>query len=145
MFEDRRGHDRSPALIARQQISIEDLVIEADIGVDPDEIGRRQTLIVDIRLDVMPVWDDRLDATADYRSIADRAARLGQSRTGLIEIFANRLAAECLFDPRVLAVEIRVRKPLALVNGTASASVRLVRNGADGFWAAPSHTVFGRA
>ncbi len=121
---------RAPALIIHQDVRVEHVIVNADIGVSPEEIGNLQPLIVDIRLELMPLHEDRLDATTDYRRLVERAERLGRSRIGLIETFAHRLAAECLSDARVLAAEVRIRKPHALKNGTASASVRLSRQAA---------------
>lgn len=109
------------------RVAVRDLPILADIGIHAHEIGRRQPLIVSVTLEMEPVGEDRIEATADYRQIARAAEALGETRIALIEIFARRLAEACLDLPGVRSAEVSVDKPQALPAGMASAAIRLVR------------------
>ena len=95
----------------------------ADIGINPEEIGRRQMLMVDVVLSVDPVAADEIGATIDYREIVRAAETLGTRRIALIETFAICLAETLLGDPHVRKASVTVAKPSALLNGIASARI----------------------
>jgi dihydroneopterin aldolase len=55
---------------------------------------------------------DHLDATVDYGSLARRLHdTVAGEPVNLIETLADRLAALCLDDPRVIRAEVTVHKP----------------------------------
>ncbi len=109
------------------RVAVRDLNIMADIGINPDEIGQRQPLIVSVTMLVEPVEDDAIDATVDYRRVAAAAAELGEQRIALIETFARRLATRCLLLGAVREVAVQIDKPKALAAGLASVTVTLAR------------------
>ena len=109
------------------KIAVRDLAVSADIGINPEEIGRRQSLIVDAVLSIDPVTADEIGATMDYRAIVRAAEALGGQRTALIETFAASLAATLLRAPSVRKAAVTVAKPGALNSGVASARVVLRR------------------
>lgn len=109
------------------RVAVRDLTIMADIGINPDEIGQRQPLIVSVTMLVEPVEDDAIDATVDYRRVAAAAAELGEQRIALIETFARRLATRCLLLGAVREVAVQIDKPKALAAGLASVTVTLAR------------------
>lgn len=109
------------------KIAVRNLAVLADIGIQPEEIGRLQTLHIDVILSLDLIAADEIDATVDYREIVRAAEALGARRTALIETFATCLAEELLRDPRVRKVKVRVLKPTALVSGVASTQVSLRR------------------
>ena len=110
------------------RVSVRDLRVLADIGIHAHEIGRRQPLILSVTLEVQRIEEDRIEATTDYRLIAEAAEALGETRIALIEIFAQRLAAWCLDLPGVLSAEVSIDKPEALSVGMASVTTKLVRD-----------------
>ena len=110
------------------RVAVRDLHVMADIGINPDEIGRRQPLIVSVAMLVEPVEDDAIHATVDYRRVAATAAELGEQRIALIETFARRLATRCLLLGAVREVAVQVDKPQALAVGMASVTVALMRD-----------------
>ncbi|WP_404366893.1 dihydroneopterin aldolase [Sphingomonas sp. MMS24-J45] len=109
------------------RVAVRDLNIMADIGINPEEIGRRQPLIVSATMLVDPVEDDAIDATVDYRRVAAAAAELGEQRIALIETFARRLATRCLLLGPVREATVQIDKPRALAAGLASVTVTLTR------------------
>jgi 7,8-dihydroneopterin aldolase/epimerase/oxygenase len=84
-------------------------------GVYPRERLEGQTFVVDAVLELdtrAAAAGDDLARTADYGSIAERLVAVIEGEpVNLIETLAARLAAICLADPVVSAVEITVHKP----------------------------------
>jgi dihydroneopterin aldolase len=109
------------------RIAVRDLPVMADIGINPDEIGRRQPLIVSVRMLIATPDDDVIGATVDYRDVAAAVAALGEQRIALIETFAHRLAVRCLALGDVREVAVNIDKPRALAAGIASVTVMLER------------------
>jgi dihydroneopterin aldolase len=112
----------------RTSILVRGLEVQADIGVNADEIGRRQPLIIHGELELRGTGSDRLDATFDYCQLVDEAKALANQRIALIETFARRLAHACMDHPAVVRAEITVEKPEALADGLAGTRVLLERD-----------------
>lgn len=110
-----------------QQVVVRDIRVAADIGVHAHEVGRRQQLIVDVTLGILPVENDTMAATIDYNQVVGDAMRLGETHVALIETFARNLAERCLEHARVQTAEVVVTKPAALANGLASTRILLRR------------------
>ena len=106
-------------------VRVRDLPLSAVIGINPDELGRRQPLIVSVELTLAAGRVETLDQSVDYRRIAAEAERLAENHVTLIEVFAHRLAERCLALGPVLDVDVSICKPQALVRGIASVSVRM--------------------
>jgi len=96
-------------------VFVRGLTVEAGIGVYDHEHGRLQTLIIDVTLEMGPHVVERLADTVNYESVANAArAIVAEGHVGLVETFAQRLALDCLKDPRVNRVTVRIDKPGAL-------------------------------
>jgi dihydroneopterin aldolase len=116
------------------RIEILDLRALGVHGVLPEERERAQPFSVDIFAWVDTAaaqHSDSLADTVDYGALAQVAADVVQQRSfQLLEALAGRLADALLItDPRLLAVEVAVRKlhpPLAL--DMASTGVRVRRS-----------------
>lgn len=125
------GHDAGSSLISpyaqRYEVLIEDLRVQAYIGVNPGELRQPQLLVVTIRLEIAPCQRDDLRDTVDYRRIADEAQRLASRPTGLIETFAARLARWSLQSDNVAMAEVVIAKPGALTNALAKTRVTLTK------------------
>lgn len=106
-------------------ILVRDVEVQADIGINLDEIGRRQPLIVHAEIRVRNPVTDELESTFDYRDFVRHAEKLASGRMSLIETFAHRLAGLCLDHPAVVRVDISIDKPAALQNGLAGVRVTL--------------------
>src|SRR6266566_547292 len=87
-------------------------------GVLSAERERGQEFIVDavLWLDTAAAAADDLSRTVDYSALAGRLAEIISGEpVDLIETLAQKLAAACLADERVLHAEVTVHKPDAPV------------------------------
>lgn len=86
-------------------------------GVYGWEREQGQDFVVDValELDLRPAArSDDVAETVDYGRLADRLVGIVAGEpVNLIETLADRLAVECLRDPRVAAAVVTVRKPQA--------------------------------
>lgn len=107
-------------------VSVEDLALSARIGINPDELDRRQPLIVSVDLRLADdVTVASLADSVDYRRIVAEAETIADRHTGMIEVFAQRLAERCLALGPVRDATVRVAKPQALARGLAAVRVSL--------------------
>jgi dihydroneopterin aldolase len=94
------------------------------------EKRKRQPIRINVDLTVCEeksLTADRLADVVDYESVVDGIRALVSSgHVNLVETLAERIAAQCLEDPRVLAVRVRVEK-LAAVQDAASVGVEIER------------------
>ncbi|BBD97060.1 dihydroneopterin aldolase [Sphingobium amiense] len=112
------------------KVKVRDLPLLADIGINPDEIGRRQPLVVTVELSLVPGSVEGIADTVDYRRIAQAAEDLAAVHIPLIETFAQRLGALCLQFPRVVEARVAIDKPFALTRGLAGVEVTVRRGDA---------------
>ena len=100
------------------QIQIKDLLLRTIIGINESERRARQDVLINIVLsaDTRPAGaSDDIEDAVNYRTITKRVIELvEESRFYLVEKLAAQIAAICLDDPRVEAVDVRVEKPGAL-------------------------------
>jgi 7,8-dihydroneopterin aldolase/epimerase/oxygenase len=99
--------------------------VEGHHGARPGEKDAVQPFVVDLDLEIN-VGDDRIDATADYRAVADVVRSVVQEGSfDLIESMAEAIARECLTFDRVLRATVIVHKPNAAtrlgIQGVAAA------------------------
>jgi 7,8-dihydroneopterin aldolase/epimerase/oxygenase len=81
-------------------------------GVDDEEREQGRVFLYDIALEVRPPASDRLEATVDYRAVADcvrEVSEAGQYR--LIEVLASAIADELASRFAAERVRVHVRKP----------------------------------
>src|SRR3546814_4555113 len=69
-------------------VRVRELPLLADVGINPDEVGRRQPLVISVKLTLFG-GGDRIDETIDYRRIASAAETLATTHIPLIETFAR--------------------------------------------------------
>jgi dihydroneopterin aldolase len=99
------------------RISLSGLRVRGRHGVYDFERAQGQDFVVDVvlELDLRPAArsDDVVD-TVHYGELAERLAVIVAGEpVSLIETLADRLAADCLVDPRVAAATVTVHKPQA--------------------------------
>lgn len=114
--------------VADCAISVSGLLIDADIGVHPHEIGKPQPLELDIELQLELPEADSIESTLNYESVVALAKELALRRTNLIETFAKNLAVGLIGDAIVNRVSVTVRKPRALIGCIAACRVVMDRN-----------------
>jgi dihydroneopterin aldolase len=108
------------------KVFVRGLKVEAEIGVYPHELHRRQPLIVDVELDIAAGGWRHLADTVNYETVVEAAKAIAAGgHIGLVESFAQRLADACFAEPRVLRARIRVEKPQALAPDAAAAGVEI--------------------
>lgn len=119
-----RANPAPPSSLGRARVFIQGLDVMASIGVHPHEHDREQRIIVDVTLDLgelPPPRNDRLGETVDYQAVARQVEAFARDgHVQLVETLAERIAAWCLEDPRVIAATVRVAKPEALENAFAA-------------------------
>lgn len=100
------------------QIQIKDLLLRTIIGINEDERRNRQDALINIVLHAdtrAAGTSDEIEDAVNYRTITKRVIkRVEESQFYLVEKMAAEIAAICLEDPRVEAVDVRVEKPGAL-------------------------------
>ena len=102
-------------------VFVRGLRVEAGIGVHDHEQGRLQPLIIDVTLALAPAPVERLADTINSETVAQAArAIVAEGHVGLVETFAERLAAACLDDVRVRRCTVRIEKPGALEAAAAA-------------------------
>lgn len=102
-------------------VFVRGLEVQAGIGVYDHEHGRLQPLVIDVTLDLGPTEVHGLADTINYETVATACRRIvSEGHVGLVETFAERLALDCLEDPRVRAVTVRIEKPGALEAAAAA-------------------------
>ncbi len=119
--------DLASTLDVVTRVFVRGLLIEAEIGVNAHERGRRQPLLVDVELDIAATSWRVLSDTVNYESIAQTVRDIAASgHIGLVESFAHRLAEACCSLSRVMRAKVRVEKPGALAPHAAGAGVEIV-------------------
>jgi FolB domain-containing protein len=112
------------------RILIRDLLVHCIVGTEDRERITRQPVLLNIELtcDLGPAAaSDRLGDTVNYVTLKNRVVALVEAGGfQLIERLADRVAAACLEDPRVVSADVTVDKPGALT-GARSVAVRITR------------------
>ena len=112
------------------QVLIEDLQIDAVIGVYEWERGINQPLVVSVTIDTdfsKAAATDRVDETLDYKEICQHITNLCKTtKAQLLERLAELIASMILNDFAASKVEVVVRKPTAIAKAS-SVGVRVVR------------------
>ncbi len=112
---------------AHTTVRVRDLELLADIGINPDEVGRRQPLVLTVELELATGTIRAIDETIDYRRVVAAAEALALVHIPLIETFGQRLAEECLAWPCVQQARVSIDKPFALTRGMAGVEVVMAR------------------
>lgn len=113
------------------RVRVRDLPLLADIGINPDEIGRRQPLVISVELLLDAGFVTAIGETIDYRRIVKAAEVLAKLHIPLIETFAQSLGKECVNWSGVTEARVGVDKPFALSRGRAGVEVIVRRNTAE--------------
>jgi dihydroneopterin aldolase len=119
-----------------RRVFIRDLVLDARIGVYPEEKGGRQPVRINISFEMRDdgldhpdgIGPDDLTRVVDYDGLAKRVrALIERAHVQLVETMAEQIARLCLNDPRVLAARVSVEK-LTVFADAASAGVEVERS-----------------
>ncbi len=117
------------------RIVVRDLELKALIGVHRHERNGRQRVRVNLELDVAApasALDDKLANAVNYQQVVDEVRRIvAAGHVNLVETLAERIAAACLADRRVLRARVRVEK-LDVFADAASVGVEIERDNPAG-------------
>jgi dihydroneopterin aldolase len=112
-----------------RHVFVRDMVLQAAIGVYAHEHGRKQRVRVNVDLAVREtgVGLDQVEQVVSYERVVEQVrAIVGGGHVKLVETVAERIAAACLEDARVLRVVVRVEK-LDVFADTGSVGVAVER------------------
>src|SRR5579863_6709916 len=101
------------AVRGTHHVFVRNLELSAHIGVYGHEQGKPQPVRINIDLAVKDSTDidDRLEKVVDYALVTERVrAIVGIGHINLAETLAERIAAICFEDIRVLSARVRVEK-----------------------------------
>ena len=112
------------------QIVIKDLLARYILGITAEERREKQDVLITVALslDLAPTGrSDRIEDGVNYRPIKKRILAVAESsQYHLVEALAERIAAACLEEPRIVEVAVTVEKPSAL-RFARSVAVEIVR------------------
>jgi dihydroneopterin aldolase len=108
-------------------VFVRGLRLEAEIGVNLDEFGRRQPLVIDVEITLTPPERcEHIAETVNYELVVQRAQAIASAgHVRLIETFAQRLAESLLAEPAAARVRVRIEKPEALAPYAEAAGVEI--------------------
>ncbi|HEY2891016.1 MAG TPA: dihydroneopterin aldolase [Dongiaceae bacterium] len=124
-----RAAPASTALRGESHVFVRDLMMTAKIGLHQHERLAEQRVRINLDLTVAdnPAIDDDYDNVVCYGGLVTGVRRvIGAGHVNLAETLAERIAAMCLEDRRVLSARVRVEK-LDVFPEAASVGVEIER------------------
>jgi 7,8-dihydroneopterin aldolase/epimerase/oxygenase len=120
-----------PATRALRRVFVRDMEIMASVGIFEVEKRYEQRIVVSIDLDALDTYNgvsEQITDVLDYSRVVHGVEQLVQgTHFKLIETLAERIAAQCLADVRVLAVKVRIEKP-DIMPGCRSVGIEIKRH-----------------
>ncbi|MEL7487177.1 MAG: dihydroneopterin aldolase [Pseudomonadota bacterium] len=117
----------SPETARQRTVFVENLVLDAFIGVYEFELGGAQPVRIDIDVDVSvpgdPLSDEFEDAMCYGKLTEAVKAIIAEGHIKLVETLAERIADYAIGHPMALGVRVRVSKPRAIEEATAAGVV----------------------
>ena len=114
------------------EIFIKNLLVRTEIGFNEHELGKRQDLLINLKLEFDAIGEevsDDPDMALDYRAICKQIIEtIENSSFNLIEAVANKVLDVAVSNSRVKKATVEIDKPHAL-RFAESVSVKLSRNG----------------
>lgn len=110
-------------------VLIRNLEVLSRIGVHGHEQGKPQPVRINVTLTANTTpMDDRLENAVDYEAVTEKIRAIALTgHINLAETLAEKIAATCLEDSRVVRARIRVEKLHALA-GAEAAGVEIERS-----------------
>lgn len=94
-------------------IRISDLEVDAEIGIDAEEQGRAQRLLVSVCLEKGMPAGDEIQQTVDYAAVAEAVRRQFLQKSNLLETAAAQTARALKNEFGALRVKVEICKPYA--------------------------------
>ncbi len=113
---------------AIRHVFVRDLLLDAHIGVYTHEHGRTQPIRVNVDLTVSEAaHGDKHANVVCYEEVVNNIkALVASGHLNLVETLAERVAASCLQDDRVVVARVRIEK-LAAIPEAGSVGVEIER------------------
>jgi dihydroneopterin aldolase len=116
------------AQMTHDRIFVRGLVLPVALGVYPEEQGVTQKVAFTVEASVSPTVSAKGDAITEVPSYDDLAGAVrdvvATGHVNLVETLAERIAAKCLADKRIVSVLVRVEK---LERGPAGVGIEVIR------------------
>jgi dihydroneopterin aldolase len=109
----KKAAAKKPAAADGMRIMVRDLMLSAKIGLHQHERIAQQRIRVNLDLAIadLGVIDDDYDKVVCYGELVTGVRHVvGAGHVNLVETLAERIAAMCLADRRVLSARVRVEK-----------------------------------
>ena len=109
----KRAAASDPGAADGMRIMVRDLMLSTRIGLHQHERIAQQRIRVNLDLAIadLGVIDDDYDKVVCYGELVTGVRHVvGAGHVNLVETLAERIAAMCLKDPRVLSARVRVEK-----------------------------------
>jgi len=119
---------------ASMRIQVRDLMLSAKIGLHQHERIANQRIRINLDLAIADLGeiDDDYDKVVCYGELVTGVRHVvGAGHVNLVETLAERIAAMCLADPRVLSARVRVEK-LDVFPEASSVGVEIERHRGNG-------------
>jgi 7,8-dihydroneopterin aldolase/epimerase/oxygenase len=128
------AYPRAEAQAGVYRVFIRDLVLSCSIGVYDHERLAPQRVRVNVDVTAREpgaALDDDIGKVVSYDDLVRRVRSVtGEGHINLVETLAERVAALCLADERVVVVRVRVEKPDVIVDA-AGVGVEIERRRSD--------------
>lgn len=113
-------HHVASAKARLRHVFVKDLEVQALLGIYPEEKTTPQRVIVNIDLSVKegdnPLADDIKNVVSYEIAVRKVEEIVAAGHISLAETLAERIAAACLRDKRVMAARVRIEKPDIIPN-----------------------------
>lgn len=110
--------DSSRKVVPKMEIRIRDLRLRTYIGFNPEEMEKRQDVVLNIAIDYQPgagVRGDRIEAALDYKTITKEVIALVENgRFLLLEKMVTDVLDVCTGHEGVERASVTIDKPHAL-------------------------------
>jgi len=108
----------APALPTRATINIRNLRLRTFIGFNPEEMEKRQDVVINIEINYRmseAVVDDNVEQALNYKTVAKKVIRhVEQGRFLLLEKLVADVLEICSDNPGVIHSRVTIDKPHAL-------------------------------
>lgn len=112
------------------RVFVRELELMGRVGLYEVERRYEQRIVVSVDIDVADTYDgvsDRLRDVLDYEQLVKRIQGIVEGEhVNLLETLAERIAQNCLADPRVISVRVRIEKP-DIMPGCRSVGIEIER------------------
>ncbi len=120
----------SQTTTSKQMIFVKNLELQMNIGVTDEERAQKQTVMINLKSQVIPAsnWQaDDILTTVSYADIIEDIKDIAQNKKyRLLETFAENILSKCFSYAQITSVELEIHKP-DVISETESVGVHFYR------------------